>query len=129
MERDDGGRPGMRDRPHGAELLAEVGRVLSEDLAPALRGEQRYAVLLCAAAVAIVRRELEAGDAWGEAEREALGGLLGADGELASLNRRLADAIREGRFDGDPALHALLRDSVRTRVRETNPRILETGGS
>lgn len=119
----------MRDRPHGAELLAEVRRVLSEDLAPALRGEQRYAALLCAAAVAVVRRELEAGDAGAQAERQALADLLDTGGatdcDIEALNRALASAIREGRFDASAEVFRALWDSTQARVRETNPRLLE----
>ncbi len=115
----------MRDRPNGAELLAEAWRVLSEELASGLSGEQRYQALLAAAAVAMVRRELEAGDAPQAEERRALAALLGETGDLAALNRSLAAAIRAGRYDAAPEVHKLLLDSVMARVRESNPKALD----
>ncbi len=116
----------MRDRPSGAELLAEAGRVLAEDLAPQLSGEQRYMALLVTAAIGIVRRELEQGDGWLQDETAALARLLGKAGDPATLGRELAAALRAGRFDGDPEVHKLLHDSVLARVREANPKALDT---
>jgi hypothetical protein len=115
----------MRDRPNGAELLAEAGRVLSEELAPTLSGAQRYKALLVAAAVGMVRRELEAGDAWQREELAGLQALLGKDGDLEALSGELAAALRAGTFDADARVHKLLRDSVIARVRETNPKALD----
>lgn len=115
----------MRDRPNGAELLAEAWRVLNEDLAPRLSGDQRYQVLLVAAAVGMVRRELEAGEAPAEAEHAALADLLQTRGDLATLNAELATAIREGRYDGVPAVYDLLMQSSVARVRESNPKALD----
>ena len=118
----------MRDRPNGAELLAEAGRVLSEDLAPGLSGEQRYQVLLVAAAVGIVRRELEAGEAPAEAERAALTDLLQKSGDLAVLNADLATAIRGGRYDAAPAVYDLLMQGCVARAKESNPKALDRPG-
>ena len=118
----------MRDRPNGAELLAEAGRVLSEDLAPGLSGEQRYQVLLVAAAVGIVRRELEAGEAPAEAERAALTDLLQKSGDLAVLNADLATAIRGGRYDAAPAVYDLLMQGCVARVKESNPKAFDRPG-
>jgi hypothetical protein len=114
----------MRDTPYGADLLAEAWRVLSEDLAPELSGEQRYKALLVASAVAIVRRELEAGSAPEEAERAQLSALLGEEGDLEALVRRLAETLRAGAYDGRPEVHNILLESVEARVRESNPRAL-----
>ncbi|WP_375595699.1 DUF6285 domain-containing protein [Algihabitans albus] len=118
----------MRDRPNGAELLAEAWRVLSHDLAPGLSGEQRYQVLLVAAAVGMVRRELDAGEAPAEAERAALTDLLQRSGDLAALNADLAAAIREGRYDAAPAVYDLLLQSCVARVKESNPKALDLPG-
>lgn len=115
----------MRDRPNGAELLAEAWRVLSQDLAPSLTGEQRYKALLVASAVAIVQRELAAGDEPAEAEALALAKLLGGDGGVAKLNADLATAVRSGRFDGSSEVYAVLEEVVKARVRESNPTALD----
>ena len=115
----------MRDRPNGAELLAEAWRVLSQDLAPGLTGEQRYKVLLVASAVAIVQRELAAGDEPAEAEAQALTDLLGGDGSLLDLNADLAAAVRSGKFDRSSEVYAVLRKTVEARVRESNPTALD----
>ncbi|WP_421709657.1 DUF6285 domain-containing protein [Algihabitans sp.] len=115
----------MRDRPNGAELLAEAWRVLSQDLAPGLTGEQRYKVLLVASAVAIVQRELAAGDEPAEAEAQALTDLLGSGGSLLDLNADLAAAVRSGKFDRSSEVYAVLRKTVEARVSESNPTALD----
>ncbi|WP_162906522.1 DUF6285 domain-containing protein [Algihabitans albus] len=115
----------MRDRPNGGELLAEARRVLSQELAPNLTGEQRYTALLVAAAVAIVQRELETGEAPAEAEASALAKLLNMEGSLTDLNAALSAALRSGRFDRSDEVYALLQDIVGLRVQESNPNALD----
>lgn len=117
----------MRDRPGGAELLAEARRLLREELAPALDGRRRYQALMIANALGMAERELRAGEAPLEAERAGLARLLGRDGSLATLNAAFAAALREGRLAGDPAAYALLLEEARARVAESNPRALEEG--
>ena len=72
----------------------------------------------------MAERELESVPPEGEAA--AIAKLLGtAEGEEPALRRRLAEAIRAGRFDADPALYQLSRAGLSSRLLETDPRVLE----
>ena len=66
-------------------------------------------------------RELAAGDAWQEAERAALARLLGAEGDLETLNRAFAANLRAGAFDGSEQAYAVLVRSTAARLAECNP--------
>ncbi len=119
----------MGDRPGGAELLRQARRSLLDDLLGALPEDRRYEALMVASAMAIVARELEAGEQR-DAERLALEALLGQgpgadlDEALQSLRRRLAEEIRAGKRDAAPELHALLERDARLRLAISNPKLL-----
>jgi len=117
------------DRPTGAELLEIALEVLRGELLDELSGDKRYAALMVASAMEHAWRELAGAAALEAAAVDRLSDFLGAPpGEgLAALDRRLVEAIRAGRFDGPgaAALHDLLLDRARDRVRLTNPRYLE----
>ena len=49
----------MRDKPFGAALLDVAQQALTQDIGPALKGQQRYVVLMVANAIGIVAREIE----------------------------------------------------------------------
>ncbi|MDX1711317.1 MAG: DUF6285 domain-containing protein [Rhodovibrionaceae bacterium] len=126
----------MRDRPSGSELLREARRVLREELADELEGEQRFKALMAANAMAMAMRELDEGDRPLRREFGALTRLLGqtpaSEQDMASLvaalrelNQRLARDIREGRWDGTEEVHSALIDETRDRVKESNPKALE----
>jgi len=53
----------MVDRPDPAELLAAAETSLREDLLSGLDGSAKYAGLMIASAIAMARREVEAGSA------------------------------------------------------------------
>ncbi|MEX0758148.1 MAG: DUF6285 domain-containing protein [Tistlia sp.] len=117
----------MRDRPGGAELLAEARRLLREELVPTLAGAQRYQALMIANALGMAERELLAGERPLEAERAALSRLLSREGSQAALTATLAAALRDGRLAGDPEAYVLLLEETRSRLAESNPRALEEG--
>jgi hypothetical protein len=112
----------MRDRPGGAELLAEARRLLREELAPSLEGGRRYQALMIANALGMAERELLAGDKPLEAERAALSALLGREASLSTLNAAFAAALRDGRLAGDAEAYRVLLEETRARVAESNPR-------
>ncbi len=114
----------MRDRPGGAELLAEARRLLREELAPTLAGGQRFQALMIANALGMAERELRAGDAPLREQQAALAALLGRDGSLPTLTAAFAAALRDGRLAGDPGAYELLLTETRSRVAESNPRAL-----
>lgn len=99
----------MREQPFGEQLLGAASVVLRDQLIPALTGDKRFAAQMIANAMAIVMRELHAGEASERREMAALRELLSLadDGSsdaafaasLAEANRRLCRAIREGSTD------------------------------
>lgn len=118
----------MREQPDGAALLAIARDVLRKELLPLLPKERAYEALMIANAMSIAEQQLRNGDAAGRAEHEALQGLLKQDGDLAALNRVLAEKVRAGEMDGNPGVQQLLWSSVVQRVRESAPRALSAYG-
>ena len=118
----------MRDHPDGADLLALIGRIEAADPSVSLPGDERYKNLMLAHAKAIAGRQAQLGGASEAREFRDLRPLVGGDGGLADLNRRLAAAIRDGDFDPGTPGHESARDHLwRTaidRVRESNPKAL-----
>ncbi len=113
-----------RHQTSGAALLRIARRVLKDDLLPALPKERRLEALMVLSALGMAERELEA--AAPEDEASAIAGLLGTTtGEEPDLRRRLAEAIRTGRFDGSAALFELARSGLEWRLRETDPRVVD----
>lgn len=114
----------MADPSNDTAALAELARkTLLEAVLPHVPQEQRYQTLMVANAIGIAARALEAGAAAQTAEAEDYRGLLGGDGgeDLAALRRRLAETIRSGALDDDPALAALLRRRVAAALAIANP--------
>ena len=127
----------MNDRPDARELLQAARDAFTAEILPALAHELRYTGLMVANAMAIVQREIEAGDAAARAEWERLGTLfserpepLAGDalhGALASYNQRLANDIRAGRFDGRERAAMLehLRRTTEEKLAVSNPKALQ----
>jgi len=113
----------MRDQPSGKDLLDIARDVLRDDLIPALPDDKRYPALMIANAMAIVMRQIEAGEEGSIEEQKILSDLLREDGSLEHLNATLASRIREGRADGVEIWQAL-RGVAAGKVGESNPRYL-----
>jgi len=107
----------MRDRPDGPTLAA-----LAQSASA--RGADRG---LVARALAIAEREAAAGEAPVEECRAALLQCYG-EGDITALLRRLADDIRDGRFDAPgPARDATVRllwAMTRQKLSESNTEYL-----
>jgi uncharacterized protein DUF6285 len=101
----------MRDKPFGAALLDAAHQALTQDIAPALKGQQRYVVLMVANAIGIVAREIEQEVAVAKAWDRALA-RVDQDGNLEASASRLVEAIRNGHHDADPALHSALLETA-----------------
>ncbi len=116
-----------RHQTSGAALLRIARAVLKDDLLPALPKERRLEALMVLSALGMAERELKTRRPIDEtaAIAELLGG---ATGEEQDLRRQLVEAIRFGRFDGDPALHALAQAGLEWRLRETDPRVIGDSG-
>ncbi|AMR76684.1 DUF6285 domain-containing protein [Cupriavidus nantongensis] len=89
----------MPDTPHAAELIDAVTAFLRDTAIPGLSGRAAFDARVAANVLDIVARELRLAPAAQAAEHERLRVLLGADGTLAELNRRLCEGIASGRLD------------------------------
>jgi hypothetical protein len=126
----------VNNRPNASELLAIARATFTAEILPALPEELRYNALMIANALAIARREIEAGDTPLRAEFERLTTLLSeipreVAGEalpaaLADYNRRLASQIRAGRFDREERAVLLehLRKTTEEKLAVSNPKAL-----
>lgn len=98
----------MPDRPAASELIEAVFEFLSGELLPTLDDHRmKFRTLVAMNALAIARRELEAGE----------------DGIGEEELRELARRIRAG--DVDESLHARLKEHVADKLRISNPAYLE----
>jgi hypothetical protein len=122
----------MRDRPTGEDLLEIIARIKDGDPSIRLPEDGRYKALMIANAENIAACQAEAGDGPERQEREELSRLLGREGGLEDLNRDLARAVREGRFDPSrpdaDAVFRLLWQTALARTRVSNPKALPEGG-
>jgi hypothetical protein len=126
----------MNDRPDAGELLETARAAFIAEILPALPEAARYTGLMIANAMAIAQREIDAGDAPARAEHERLLGLFsgrlppvaaaGLHAALKDYNRRLADEIRAGRFDGQERAAMLehLRRTTEEKLAVSSPKAL-----
>ncbi|HKA42779.1 MAG TPA: DUF6285 domain-containing protein [Burkholderiales bacterium] len=127
----------MNDRPDARNLLQTARGALVADLLPALPEALRYTALMIANAMAIAQREIEAGDARLRDEHDRVCSLLGErprtpaagalHGVLEDYNRRLARAIRAGRFDGKERAAMLdhLQRTTTEKLGVSNPKLVK----
>lgn len=130
----------MQDRPTADELTDAVSQFLQTELAPALSDPRlRFRVLIAANLMAIVTRELRAGDAPLREEWGNLAALLGHEGSppadsaalraaIDALSRELCARIRAGDADNGPFAAATLayaEAALVARLQIANPRFLE----
>jgi hypothetical protein len=129
----------MQDRPSAAELIAAVAAFLEGELLPTLTDQRlRFRGLVAANVLAVVARELEAGDApiiaecrrlallLGEAEPGPAGSQALAEQTLA-LEGELCRRIRAGAFDAPQEFAAALQHAeamLVEKLRIANPRYL-----
>ncbi len=117
-----------RHQTSGAALLRIARAVLKQDLLPSLPQDRHLEALMVLSALGMAERELER--AAPENEAESMAKLLDtAAGAEQDLRRQLAEAIRGGRFDADPALYDLAQSGLQWRLLETDPRVLEEADS
>ena len=133
----------MQDRPTADELTDAVSQFLQTELAPRLSDPRlRFRTLIAANLMAIVTRELRAGDEPLRDEWRSLAALLGHHEpppaavaelrtDLDALGRELCARIRVGDADSGPwaeAAHAYAERAVTARLQIANPRFLERIG-
>lgn len=106
------------------ELLEAVAEFLEGEILPALTDPRlRFQTLVALNALGIARRELALGEVLLREEREALGKLLGAQGEVRELLASLAGLIRQGH--APPGTLGYLKDHVARKLKVANPKYLE----
>ncbi|HEU5102530.1 MAG TPA: DUF6285 domain-containing protein [Roseiflexaceae bacterium] len=129
----------MFDHPTAAELIAAARMQLEQQVIPSIAEPRlRFQTLVAANVLAIVERELAAGEAHLAAAWRRVANLEGDNAEQPSgealrsaveaQTRRLCQAIRAGAYDERPARQALLAHLRRTAEDElavANPRFLE----
>jgi hypothetical protein len=123
----------MRSGPSPDNLLDTARAVMRHAIAARVPDEVRYDALMVANAMAIVARQIAAGERPANGARERLAALYGSpDGTLADLEGRLARDVRAGVFDppGErcAAAFAHLWETARAAAEISNPKaLIETG--
>jgi hypothetical protein len=89
----------MQDEPTPEELIRAVADFLRNELAPGIRGHNAFKLRVSLNALDLVARQLALAQDSDAAEGVRLTRLLGEEGTLGELNRRLADRIATGEAD------------------------------
>jgi hypothetical protein len=111
----------MRDRPRGADLVAEARRVLTETVLPGLAPETRYQALMVIRAMDLAEQEFRASPGVEAKLSDQLRRLLASEGTRPELFSLVSKHIRSGAFDASEELYAFLRLVVAFKLKETNP--------
>ena len=128
----------MFDHPTAAELIAAARMQLEQQVIPSIAEPRlRFQTLVTANVLAIVERELAAGEAHLAAAWRRVADLEGTSGQqpaghalraaVAIQARRLCEDIRAGAYDDGPPRQALLEHLRRTAEEQlavANPRFL-----
>ena len=108
--------------PSAKQLLEAVSGYLEKVAVPALEGHAAFHGKVATNVLAIVARELDLGPAAAIAEHRRLTALLGHDGDLDTLRRRLCAEIGGGKVHlATPGLADHLLATVADRVRIEQP--------
>lgn len=111
--------------PDARTLLDAAIKYLEEELLPELAGYHRFKTRVTTNVLITIRRELELGAAHAAEERTRLAGLLGHDGDAATLSLELAERIRAGTIDPQtPAVRDHIRKSLAEALKINNPKWL-----
>jgi hypothetical protein len=89
----------MQDEPTPEELIRAVADFLRHEIAPGISGHNSFKLRVSINALDLVARQLTLAQDSDTAEAARLARLLGEEGTLGELNRRLADRIAKGEAD------------------------------
>lgn len=89
----------MQDEPTPTELLNAVSEFLRNEIAPKISGAAGFKLRVATNAIDLVVRQLELSEPRAANELTRLVTLLGENGSLANLNRKLANSIATGAVD------------------------------
>ena len=112
----------MQDEPTLEELIRAVADFLRHDIAPGISGHNSFKLRVSINALDLVTRQLALAQRSDTAEAVRLARLLGEEGSLGELNRRLADRIAKGDADLEtPGLAAHLWQTTMDKLAVDQP--------
>ena len=112
--------------PDARTLLDAAIKYLEEELLPELTGYHRFKTRVTTNVLITIRREFDLGAAQAAEERTRLVGLLGHEGDVATLSLELAERIRAGTIDPQlPAVRDHIRKSLSEALSINNPKWIE----
>lgn len=110
------------DMPRLDELVTSVRDYLRTDVMSTSNGRTNFLARVAANSLDIVLRDLAVGDEHRMRQRARLGELLGEDGDLESLRRKLSERLRDSTIALDhPGLADFLREAVVNQVAIDQP--------
>lgn len=115
----------MQDDPSGAPLLDIAHRTLMDEIAPTLKGRERYLALMIGNAMRIVGREIDA-DVRSKQTRIRVADVVAQRARPTKEKPGMAQAIRAGRLDADAALYTALREAAMVAVAVSKPAFLSS---
>ena len=89
----------MQDEPTPTELIKAVADFLRNEIAPAIKGHNRFKLRVGINALDLVTRQLALAEVGDATEAARLKALLDTDGTLMELNRALSEKIASGEVD------------------------------
>ena len=113
----------MQDGPSSSEMLTAIISLLSERIMPKIDGHDSYALLVAINSLKTVQREVDNRQTFEAEELERLRNLLGEDGDIDTLNKKLCEKIRDRDFtlEDKSVLEHLKRTTI-DQVRLDQPR-------
>ena len=112
----------MQDEPTPEELIRAVADFLRSDIAPEISGHHSFKLRVAINALDLVTRQLALAQGSEATEAARLTRLLGEEGTLGELNRRLADRIAKGEADlQTPGLAAHLWQTTMDKLAVDQP--------
>ena len=112
----------MQDHPSALEILGTVITHLRTKALPGLEGRALFEMRVTLSALDLIQREFTLGPQSDAAEQARLVALLEQEGDLATLNRALCDAIEAGKLGVDnDALMAHLRATAIEKLAVDQP--------
>ena len=111
------------DRPTTEELLNAVREHLINNLAPTLKGQPAFHLLVATNALGMIERTFAQGSDMDQAERERLQAILESDEtDLITLNKEFVSQIKSGELDDSrETLLDHLRKTAHDKLTLANP--------
>jgi hypothetical protein len=110
------------NRPNTRELVEAVREFIENKVQPDIQGKTAFHTRIAINALKIVERELKQGPELNRREETRLKKILGQEGTLEELNKKLCKGLRKGEIDHrDPDLLEHLRLTSLGKLSVDNP--------